>query len=107
MSFCTQEIKLDYSNKTVRTSSGTQMQKTNKTKQKTKTNKQYKLNKKVHLSQIFEWYSSDFGETQKDMLLWCCKYIQNSETRRGIEEMILQGDHITIEFDKYDWSLNS
>ncbi len=57
-----------------------------------------KINKsdnKVGISQIFEWYSSDFGGSKKAVLQYINKYRQEAVPQ-----------NYSIEYYNYDWSLN-
>ncbi len=55
----------------------------------------------LHLSQIFEWYSADFGANKREVLTFICRFLPEPvkgsiETRR---------DKLAVKYLPYDWSL--
>ncbi len=57
---------------------------------------------KVILSQIFDWYSKDFGG-KNDMRDFLLKYLEQDEKRTFVEK---NWSHIKVEYLFYDWDLN-
>ncbi|WP_178947712.1 DUF547 domain-containing protein [Francisella sp. Scap27] len=57
-------------------------------------------NNKLYLSEIFNWYGSDFGN-QKQMRKFISYYIKNNKIKQA-----LMGDNNIIYFKDYDWKLN-
>jgi len=65
-----------------------------------------KEKKSINLSQLFKWYRSDFGSTDKEVLEW----IQNNASismRDNIAAFLRDiNEFPKFEYDAYDWSLN-
>ncbi len=57
----------------------------------------------VYLSQIFKWYSSDFGETLQEIVQTASLFTDET-TKMYIEKHI---DHVEIKYMPYNWNLNS
>jgi len=57
---------------------------------------------KILLSQIFNWYSGDFGGKKK-ILQFLLRYLDPDEKSDFLER---NGDHIAVEYLFYDWNLN-
>jgi hypothetical protein len=60
--------------------------------------------RKITLSRIFQWYLSDFGSTQKDVLLYIEQFL-TPEQQRQLREVMSK--NYTVAYDTYDWSLNA
>ncbi len=58
--------------------------------------------KKVFLSQIFNWYKKDFGGKRK-IFHFLLKYLNEEEKSIFIRENM---DSIAVEYLFYDWNLN-
>jgi hypothetical protein len=58
--------------------------------------------RRVSLSMIFDWYSSDFEEDGGSLRLFLTKYLDSTEFRE-----LLWSEDVEIEFLPYDWSLNA
>jgi len=58
----------------------------------------------VSLPAIFNWYKSDFGQTDEDLLLWV-KERMPSDKAQAIDKAI-ERDNFIIEYLPFDWSLN-
>ncbi|XP_042394947.1 uncharacterized protein LOC121985509 [Zingiber officinale] len=58
----------------------------------------------VHLSRIFKWYSSDFGQ-EKDILEWILSYLDASKAGL-LTHLLNDGGPIKISYQNFDWSLN-
>jgi hypothetical protein len=56
----------------------------------------------LHLSKIFDWYRSDFGQTDEDLLAFVLPFL-NSEVRNEIE--VIGTWNCKVSFLEYDWSL--
>lgn len=52
------------------------------------------------LSSIFDWYASDFGETETDVLAYL------ASLAAAPSAALLRGDYTTIRYD-YDWTINA
>lgn len=64
-------------------------------------------NKTVTLSQLFEWYHSDFGGTTSEVLRWIQHHC-SSELSAKIESLLQsESNDINVIYAPYDWSLNS
>ena len=61
-----------------------------------------RVNNTLFLSQIFKWYASDFGKTQRQMIQYIMRFA-NEETKGYIEENI---SNIKIHYLPYNWNLN-
>jgi hypothetical protein len=57
---------------------------------------------KTFLSQIFNWYSTDFGG-RKEIFQFLLRYLDRDEKTRFLEKNLNQ---ITVEYLFYDWNLN-
>ncbi len=59
-------------------------------------------NKQAHLSKILDWFDSDFGQTDEEILLFVAQYIPD-----GIAQKIRQNPgEWEIKHTDYDWNLN-
>lgn len=54
----------------------------------------------VRLTQLYNWFGEDFGETERDRVRFAARY--NEGLRRALE----RGVNPRVEFLEYDWSLN-
>jgi hypothetical protein len=59
-------------------------------------------NKVAYLSKILDWFEEDFGENDKEVLMFVSKYL-NSKLGSKINQNI---DDWSIEYLDYDWGLN-
>ena len=92
--------------------------------------------RRVSLSKIFEWYATDFGSNERELLQWVpskltdsshithiwrslpklillwlplCRWLTThleGESRRGLEQLLGNQAPITIESTEYNWNLN-
>jgi len=60
--------------------------------------------KQVHLSQIFEWYLTDFATTEKELLQYIAQYLEGDKQKQLMT--LLASDHFVVSHLKYDWSVN-
>ncbi|XP_064601214.1 uncharacterized protein LOC135467371 [Liolophura sinensis] len=62
----------------------------------------------IWLSKIFQWYSSDFGFTDIDVIRWTIPYLDEDQQEKG--ELLLYKleslGKVDIKYNPYDWSLN-
>ncbi len=58
--------------------------------------------RKAFLSKIFDWYEGDFGNSEKDVLIFLSKYL-NGEIASDLKSNI---DKWEVEYLPYDWKLN-
>lgn len=65
-------------------------------------NKIDEKSKIAYLSKILDWFEEDFGENDKEVLMFVSKYL-NSKLSSKINEDI---DNWSIEYLDYDWGLN-
>jgi hypothetical protein len=59
-------------------------------------------NTKANISKLFEWFSDDFGKTDKDILKYISIFLPD-DVRKDINQNI---NKWTISYKKYDWNLN-
>lgn len=59
----------------------------------------------LHVSKLFMWYGSDFGENNKEILRWMCPYLSepSAETVRNL----LESGKFEIKYEPYDWLINT
>ncbi len=55
----------------------------------------------LFLSQIFQWYGSDFGKTDKERIAFICTYLP-----KDAAATIIHAKKVEIKYLDYDWSLN-
>ncbi|GMJ04546.1 hypothetical protein like AT3G11920 [Hibiscus trionum] len=60
----------------------------------------------VYLTRIIKWFSSDFGETEKDILKWVLNYLDGRNAEHLKNLLADEEDTITIVYQDYDWSGN-
>ncbi len=58
--------------------------------------------RKAYLSKIFDWYSDDFGGSDKNLLKYIAKYLP----RNIAEDIELNSSQWTISYLPYNWNLN-
>ncbi|KAK6188137.1 hypothetical protein SNE40_004387 [Patella caerulea] len=61
--------------------------------------------KTVHLSQIFKWYSVDFGKNNEEIVQWVHGRMAEGEQKNQLTE--LMAGKFKVNFMNYDWSVNS
>ncbi len=59
--------------------------------------------KKVDISMIFKWYSSDFDKTQPELLRFIAGYLYNAEKKEWLHT---NTDQLKVHHTPYDWRLN-
>lgn len=64
----------------------------------------FKETKTVTLSKIFQWYSSDFGDSKRNQLKWISQYLPD-DMKQTLCDMLLLGD-VSVEYSDYNWLLN-
>ncbi len=57
----------------------------------------------IYLSRIFQWYASDFGETDEDRLRTLARFMYDPTDRTYLER---NAGAVRIEYQNYDWRLN-
>ncbi|KAJ8253154.1 hypothetical protein GJAV_G00209720 [Gymnothorax javanicus] len=60
----------------------------------------------VKLSQIFQWYKGDFGDTDEKMLQWISNHMSDSQKKSSLEDLLKAGRY-KVSYMPYDWSTNS
>ena len=60
----------------------------------------------VFLSQIFFWYSSDFG-VDKAAILKCILQFLRGEKKARLDELLTSGAKVSMKPIKYDWTTNA
>ncbi|KAK8547123.1 hypothetical protein V6N13_099865 [Hibiscus sabdariffa] len=60
----------------------------------------------VYLTRIIKWFSTDFGETDKDILLWVLNYLDGRNAKLLMDLLADEQDTLTIVYQDYDWSGN-
>ena len=63
-------------------------------------------NSEITLSQLFNWFSNDFGSSQEELLLFLLPFCKG-DLKRNLS-LLLSGDRTKIKFNysSYDWNLN-
>lgn len=62
----------------------------------------------IRLSKIFQWYNTDFGNTDLDVVKWVIPYLEKEQQDRA-EILAFKLDKIgqtDIHYNEYDWNLN-
>ena len=68
-----------------------------------------KTNNSVQTSKIFMWYAKDFGETDRDVLLWLSSHLKdNGDTtpKADLDAMLSAEGDINLTFKEYIWTSN-
>jgi len=59
----------------------------------------------LHISKLFLWYGSDFGENNKEIIRWMCQYL--SESSAESVQQLLDSGKLSIKYETYDWLINA
>jgi len=59
----------------------------------------------VELSKILDWYTMDFGDTERDMVEWIKDHIDDVDLKQDLEEAL--AGSLVVVFRDYDWTLNN
>jgi len=59
----------------------------------------------VELSKILEWYRTDFGDDEREMVEWIKDHVDDDDLKLALEEA-LRGELVVVYRD-YDWTLNN
>jgi Protein of unknown function, DUF547 len=59
----------------------------------------------LEFSQIFKWYSSDFGSDDKAVLTWSLQYLTSPEKQAAAAKQ-LATEPVVLEYAEYDWAIN-
>lgn len=62
-------------------------------------------NRGVALSKIFQWYSCDFGSTEREVLQWTSKYL-SAQTRELLDTLLSSQEDLSVKYTDYNWQLN-
>jgi hypothetical protein len=57
------------------------------------------------MSKIFSWYKTDFGKTQKDVLLYLSKFMESTK-KKQLQSIIKDGKY-SIKYKEYDWNMSA
>ena len=57
----------------------------------------------VRLSQVFDWYADDFGDSQEERLRFLAPYLYDAEDRAFLHDHAAE---LRVEYSDYDWRLN-
>jgi ubiquitin C-terminal hydrolase len=62
----------------------------------------------VHLSMLFKWYQSDFGQDKEDVLKWIFDHLpEDNEKKTSLGELLQNSDaEINVKYITYDWGHN-
>ena len=60
----------------------------------------------VKISKIFKWYREDFGDTNRDVLLFIYDHMSETVKRKNLKEL-LDKNTFKLTYVTYDWKLNS
>lgn len=63
-------------------------------------------NKEVKLTQLFEWYSKDFGDDKKEILGWIHERVEEPGKKAALGEL-LEDSNVKVSYIPYDWGHNS
>jgi Protein of unknown function, DUF547 len=58
--------------------------------------------KRVVLSQIFQWYAADFGPDRNDVMRFVARYLNDSSAKQFLETHL---NSVSIRYSTYDWAL--
>ena len=66
-------------------------------------------NSTIHLSMLFKWYHSDFGETKGQILKWIYDKMASKEKLEQLNEIFnkIGEDNIKVKYITYDWGHNN
>ena len=59
----------------------------------------------LKLSELFNWYRSDFGNSDLEVAQFVCKYL-SGEKQTSLQNVITK-QKIKLKYFKYDWGTNS
>ncbi|KAH1033922.1 hypothetical protein AAZX31_20G004900 [Glycine max] len=59
----------------------------------------------IHLTPIFKWHSSDFGQ-ERNILKWIINFLDANKAGL-LTHLLGDGGHVNISYMSYDWSINS
>lgn len=62
--------------------------------------------KQVTMSQIFKWYATDFGDTERERLEKIGGFLFGTQ-RETMRELLVLGDEFTVQYFPYDWNSNA
>ncbi len=62
-------------------------------------------NSTVVCSKIIQWYKSDFGSTDVQLLQFICQFLAQ-EQQQQLQALLQNGDKINIQYRNYDWTSN-
>jgi hypothetical protein len=60
----------------------------------------------IGLSQIFEWYMSDFASSKEKLIEWIKNYVTN-EKKEQLSTILESEEEIKIIYLKYNWESNA
>ena len=60
----------------------------------------------VQLSQLFQWYEVDFGQSKEEVLQWVIDHLEEPAKKKQVQEMLSKGG-FTVSYLPYDWGNNS
>jgi len=60
----------------------------------------------VQLSQLFQWYEVDFGESNEEVLQWVRDHLEEPSKKKQVEELLNKGG-FAVSYLPYDWGNNS
>jgi hypothetical protein len=59
--------------------------------------------KDITISRIFSWYSSDFGESEFDVLCFIARFVTDPLKQSQLDALLKKGKY-SVRFHEYDWS---
>lgn len=62
--------------------------------------------KRVVVSQLLEWYGSDFGENDVEAVRWSLPYL-SEDKQNSLKRLLESNDKIDVVFREYDWNINA
>lgn len=61
----------------------------------------------VHLSMLFKWYASDFGQNKGEILAWIKDQMgDNADKKEALENALKNVDAVKVKYITYDWGHN-
>lgn len=61
----------------------------------------------VHLSMLFKWYASDFGQNKEEILNWITNQMAaNADKKEPLDLLLKNADNVKLKYITYDWGHN-
>lgn len=63
--------------------------------------------KTLCLSQLFDWYKSDFGSSESEVVRWVKRHVGDPSAIDQLLGSLKEGEELTVKYLPYDWGLNA